>query len=259
MLLASSVIAGCVVHAVAAEAGAANAAAGSALAAPTTDKGRPKKHRLLQKFKNRRRRLHDAQPQSGSEADLGVLSSNAPRFLQDEDDYDYYCPRETCPSALCDCAEQGGSLEDCTPQLQDVCRAGKLGDCVFRDYVQVYEEVYCPFVSCTTDGFREQQCDCAFYDLYCDRLEGQECKEVLGLTSDEADKKPFFGCDETELRSVCDEAHACKGRGELQGLPIGTWKGSVTTGIRNSGERMMGGSVVAGVAVMSALWLMVNV
>lgn len=221
-----------------------------------------KKRRLLQKFKKRKQRALEADLQNevGGESDnsdVGALE--IPRFLQ-EDDYDYYCPRETCPTELCDCADEGGSLEDCTEQLQNVCRAGKLGDCVFQDYVEVYEEVYCPFVSCVGEGFRESQCDCAFYDLYCDRLAGTECTEVLGVASDAPDKKPFFGCDETELASVCDEAKSCKDRGELQGLPdMGTWKGSVTTGLKNSGGRVGGGSVVAGVTLLSMLWLLVNV
>ena len=44
---------------------------------------------------------------SGSDSDIGILSwsnNNAPCFLQ-ENDYDYYCPRETCPTELCDCAD----------------------------------------------------------------------------------------------------------------------------------------------------------
>jgi hypothetical protein len=224
----------------------------------TIESERPRAHRLLQKFKNRRR-LAAQNESGGTEMDLGILSktSDTPRFLQD--DYDYYCPRETCPSELCDCADSGGSLEDCTSQLQNVCRAGRLGDCVFKDYVQVYEEVYCPFVACTVEGFRENQCDCAFYELYCERLNSNDCATVIHATSDEADKKPFFGCDETELKNVCAEAHTCKDRGDLQGLPdLGTWKGSVTTGIRSSGERA-GGSIMVGVTLMSMFWLMVNV
>mmetsp|Transcript_28191 Transcript_28191/g.60049 ORF Transcript_28191/g.60049 Transcript_28191/m.60049 type:complete len:271 (+) Transcript_28191:140-952(+) len=265
---ATSFLAGCAVQAVAhAPAAIVSTAAVSSpktespLFTPTNNK----KRRLLQKFKKRKERALKAKRQNeqGGEsenADVGILSrSDIPRFLQDSD-YDYYCPRETCPSALCDCAESGGSLEDCTDQLQDVCRAGNLGDCVFQDYVHVYEEVYCPFVSCVGEGFRESQCDCAFYDLYCSRLAGEECIDALNVATDDTDKKPFFGCDETELSNVCDEAKSCKDRGELQGLPdLGTWKGSVTTGIRNSGERVGGGSVVAGVTLLSMIWLMVNV
>lgn len=266
--LATSLIVGCAVQAAAdSPAAAVNAATKTQdqqLSAPTND--RKNGHRMLQKFKKRSQRLYNAKKQNkpSVKTDLGLLKSNTPRFLQDDSDsvYDYYCPRETCPAELCDCADTGGSLEDCTKQLQNVCHAGKLGDCVFNEYVQVYEEVYCPFVACVGEGFRESQCDCAFYELYCNRLHGTECEDVLGVASDEPDKKPFFGCDEQELASVCDEAKSCKDNGDLQGLPdLGTWKGAVTTGLPgSSGERMAGGSIVAtGVALLSTLWLMANV
>mmetsp|Transcript_25210 Transcript_25210/g.45386 ORF Transcript_25210/g.45386 Transcript_25210/m.45386 type:complete len:272 (-) Transcript_25210:202-1017(-) len=267
--LTTSLLAGCAIQA-AADAPAAitnNGAVSSPktrdlLSTPTTDNNSNKKHRLLQKFKKRKQR--ELQNQRGGEsdqADVGILSSKSdiPRFLQN--DYDYYCPRESCPAELCNCADSGGSLEDCTDELQMVCRTGQLDKCVFSDYVQVYEEVYCPFVACVGEGFRENQCDCAFYELYCNRLEGAECVPFL-QTSEDPDRKPFFGCDETELANVCSEATSCKGRGDLQGLPeLGTWQGSVQTGIKvkSSGERVGGASVVAGVTLLSMLWLMVNV
>jgi hypothetical protein len=265
--LITPLIAGCVAQ-VAADVAAAsvvdNAVASSpkthdVVSAPTNEVGEKKQHRLLQKMK---KRYNASNRQGGGNPDIGILArkSDTPRFLQD-DDYDYYCPRETCPNELCECADKGGSLEDCTTELQNVCRAGRLGDCVFSDYVQVYEEVYCPFVACTVEGFREAQCDCAFYDLYCSRLGSDECNTVLDVSTDDPDKKPFFGCDETELQNVCAEAHTCRDRGDLQGLPdLGTWQGSVTTGIRSgAGESFGGSSVVAGVTLMSMLWLMVNV
>ena len=226
-----------------------------------TNGNKRKGHRLLQRFKSRRERAYDAKANSGGngeEADVGVLGGDSRRL---QNDYDYYCPRETCPTELCDCADSGGSLEDCTKELKSVCQMGRLGDCVFQDYVQVYEEVYCPFVACTEEGFRENQCDCAFYDLYCDRLVGDECSSVVKANSNAADKKPFFGCDETELKNVCDQAHTCKDKGDLQGLPdLGTWQGTATMGIKSSGERVGGGSlaVAAGVALLSMLWVMVN-
>ena len=256
------IVAGCVSQ-VAADAATPDAIVSSSpknLSAPTNEQGERKQHRLLQKLKNRQRVFQIQKDGSGGATDLGILSRkvDTPRFLQN--DYDYYCPRETCPSELCDCADSGGSLEECTTELQNVCRAGKLDGCVFQDYVQVYEEVYCPFVSCVGEGFRENQCDCAFYELYCERLGSQECNTLLHADSNEADKKPFFGCDENELKNVCDEATSCKERGDLQGLPdLGTWKGSVTTGIHNSGERFGSGVALAGVTLLSSLWLMVNV
>lgn len=263
---ASSLLSGSVAEAVAVTpAAVVNNAVVSSLktkdlfSAPTNDSGSNKQHRLLKKFKKRRERAN--QRSGGStEADVGVLSSkNTPRFLS-ENDYDYYCPRETCPAELCDCADAGGSLEDCTTELQHVCHDGKLSSCVFKEYVEVYEEVYCPFVNCVGEGFRENQCDCAFYELYCNRLESDECTPFI-QTSDEPDKKPFFGCDETELANVCNEAKSCKGRGDLQGLPeLGTWKGSVQTGIKsNSGERAGGAKVIMGMTMLSMLWLVVNV
>mmetsp|Transcript_1145 Transcript_1145/g.2006 ORF Transcript_1145/g.2006 Transcript_1145/m.2006 type:complete len:271 (-) Transcript_1145:246-1058(-) len=265
--IAASVLSGCIIQsvanapvAVAEEVVASSPKTRDLLSTPLNDINNQKQRRLLQKFKQRKQRMHQKQRgRESGEADVGVLASkrDIPRFLE-EDDYDYFCPRDTCPEELCDCADSGGSLEECTDELANVCRAGRLGDCVFKDYVQVYEEVYCPFVSCVGEGFRENQCDCAFYELYCNRLEGEECTPYI--QSDGADKKPFFGCDETELAGVCEEAHACKDRGDLQGLPeLGTWTGSVMTGIRkNSGERVGGGLVAAVVTSLSMLWLMTN-
>lgn len=268
--IATTLLAGCAVRASAdAPVAAVNNAAVSSpeandvLFAPRNTNDDNKKHRLLKKFKKRRARAYSNQSQSDVESaidgDLGVLSKNTPRFLQ-ENDWDYYCPRDTCPDELCDCADSGGSLEECTTELQDVCHAGKLSSCVFKDYVQVYEEVYCPFVSCVGEGFRSNQCDCAFYELYCNRLNSKECTPFL-QAAESPDKKPFFGCDETELANVCSEAKSCKSRGDLQGLPeLGTWKGSVQTGIKlNSGERVGGAGAFAGVALLSMLLYMVNV
>lgn len=211
--------------------------------------------RLLQRFKARKQRAYNPEQSVVGAPDTGILNNNLPRFLQD---YEYYCPRDTCPSELCDCADEGGALEDCTSQLQSVCLAGKLGDCVYEGYVPVYQAVYCPFVSCLGEGFRENQCDCAFYDLYCSRLTGDECKSIIPTASDGVDKKPFFGCDETELASVCDQAKSCKTAGDLQGLPdLGTWVGSGMVGMKNSSEKV--GSVAAGVALASTMvWGLMN-
>lgn len=222
------------------------------LSTPTSNN---KQHRLLQKFKKRKQRIYKSenQPESPSDrSDVGILTkSNAPRFLQEEE-YDYYCPRETCPTELCDCADSGGSLEECTEQLQSVCNEGKLGNCVFSDYIQVYREVYCPFVSCVGEGFHENQCDCAFYELYCGRLKSEECTPFI--QTDE-DKKPFFGCDKRELEGICDEARSCKAKGDLQGLPeLGTWQGTVTTGIKKSSGERIGAKVAAVAMFLSLIW-----
>lgn len=197
------------------------------------------------------------------ESDVGILAKRSARFLQEmEVDYDYYCPADTCPAELCDCANSGGSLEDCTTELQNVCRAGRLGDCVYEAYVKIYEDVYCPFVSCVDQGFREDQCDCAFYELYCSRLKSADCADLVQASQADAadgdDEKPFFGCDETTMATVCDTATYCKEKGDLQGLDLGTWKGSVLTGQINSGEKFGGGSVFAGVSLLSVLWLLVS-
>ena len=275
MKLSTSIIAGCVAITAAESPPAAivddaspkieGEGEGGVLTSPTNDmdiitnsnnNNNKPRHRLLQKIKKRRERAYNAKFHSvGGDSDVGILSNkNKPRFLEEENDYDYYCPRETCPAELCDCADSGGSLEDCTEQLQAVCRAGNLGDCVYKGYVKVYEEVYCPFAFCDASGHREDQCDCAFYELYCNRLQGQECTDVLAADTDEVDKKPFFGCDEEELASVCDEATQCKARGDLQGLDLGTWKGAVTTGITlSAGEKLGGGSVVMGVTLLSMI------
>lgn len=213
-------------------------------AAPST-----KAHRLLQRFKDKHnRRLHQK-----SNADVGILGSTVPRFLED-DQFEYYCPRDTCPTELCDCADKGGSLEDCTVELQNVCLNGQLSDCVFEGYIAVYQTVYCPFVHCLGDGFRQDQCDCAFYDLYCDRLSHEECMEVVPDTDGGADKKPFFGCDETELKKVCAQASACKIDGDLEGLPdLGTWVATVGAGTKSSASRVWSGGIVTGVVLLTGV------
>lgn len=246
-MLVSALIAGSIVDSKAAE---------EAAAPLKLSKEGGKARRLLQRFKKRQQRFEQAQSeQSAATMDVGLLANDKPRFLQ-ETDYEYFCPRETCPKELCDCAESGGALEDCTTELQNVCRTGNLGDCVFKEYVAVYESVYCPFVGCVSGGFRENQCDCAFYDLYCDRLHSDECLTFLGtVESDSPDKKPFFGCDENELQNVCDQAKSCKNKGDLQGLPMGTWKGAGVAGLPNSSEKARTAAVVAGTVVSTMLLL----
>ena len=221
----------------------------------------------LQKRKERAYQRHLGELQSNAaesnaNPDVGILSSSKtsdpPRFLAD---YDYYCPRDTCPTELCDCADAGGSLEDCSPQLQNVCNAGRLSDCVFEEYVAVYQEVYCPWTMCLGQGSRLNQCDCAFYEMYCTRLNSEECENVS--VEDDEDNK-IFGCDKTEIASVCDQAKECKAKGDLNGLPdLGSWQGSAMIGIpKSSGERRMGvggGGMVAGVTMLSMLWCLINV
>ncbi|KAL3793723.1 hypothetical protein ACHAW5_008070 [Stephanodiscus triporus] len=257
---ASIIAAGCVAvqadaDAIAATSAAHAAAISSPIADITDSNNRPR--RLLQGFKRQIKNASTFTHRHQSKSDVGIFAKSAPRFLQDSD-YEYYCPRDTCPAELCDCADSGGSLEDCTTQLQNVCRAGQLGDCVYAAYVKVYEEVYCPFVSCVDQGFREDQCDCAFYELYCNRIKSEECSEILA--ADDADNKPFFGCDETSVAAVCDQASYCKNKGDLQGLDLGSWKGAVATGLmNNSGDKFGGGSVMAVMSLLSAIWLMVSI
>lgn len=224
-------------------------------ASNTSPNSHGKAHRLLQRFKDKYQRR--TQHVHTGAVDVGILGSSKhePRFL--EDVYEYYCPRDTCPSELCDCADKGGSLEDCTNELQNVCIQGKLSDCVYEGYIAVYETVYCPFVNCLGEGFRQNQCDCAFYDLYCSRLNGEECKNVVPDPDGGSDKKPFFGCDETELSKVCDQAKVCKDSGDLNGLPdLGNWVGSNTVGIAKatSGSSALPAGVMAVTLLSSMCW-----
>ncbi|KAL3821687.1 hypothetical protein ACHAXA_003245 [Cyclostephanos tholiformis] len=263
--IAASILTGCVAVNAVADARAAtdvsNAASISSSSVTLSHEMNNRPRRLLQRLKKRRDAAtftHRNQNQSEEGSDVGILAKSAPRFLQDTD-YEYYCPRDTCPTELCDCADSGGSLEDCTSELQSVCRDGKLGDCVYAAYVKVYEDVYCPFVSCVDQGFREDQCDCAFYELYCSRLKSEECSEILNFSTDDADKKPFFGCDETSVAAVCDTATACKNKGDLQGLDIGTWQGAVATGMmKNAGDKFGGRDALMGLSLLSVIWLLVN-
>ena len=63
-------------------------------------------------------------------------------------------------------------------------------------------------------------------------MNGEECSEVVPSNTDGgSDKKPF-GCDEEELKNVCDQAKACKDSGDLNGLPdLGQLVGTSTVGI----------------------------
>jgi hypothetical protein len=123
--------------------------------------------------------------------------------------------------------------------------------------------VYCPFVSCIDGGFRENQCDCSFYTLYCERLTGDECNgSVTGISSTDPDKTLFFGCDAEQVANVCDQAKTCKERGDLQGLDLETWQGTtvMTVGLEKSGSQEKfreGGSFLIGVSLLSMLlWTM---
>jgi hypothetical protein len=100
--------------------------------------------------------------------------------------------------------------------------------------------------------------------LYCDRLTSDECSSgVTGISANDPDKTLFFGCDAEQVANVCDQAKACKERGDLQGLDLGTWEGSVTTGTlekSGSGKKFReGGNILVGVSLLSMLWLMVNI
>lgn len=214
--LAASLFVGCAVRA-GADAPIAAALKGDAAAFPSRSedvaapyspaKGKKKGHRLLQQMKDRRAQHAKRTKYDRRGPDLGVLSSKKKRHLQE--DYDFYCPRDTCPAELCDCADAGGSLMDCVSELRYVCRSGLLGDCVFMDYVGLYEDVYCPFLECVDGGSLDHECDCAFYELYCNRLNSKDCEDALSnlhaqheqsgdeleprVLSGHPDKKPFFG------------------------------------------------------------------
>jgi len=231
----------------------------------TTNDSSPMKRRLIQKIKKRNQlfgnNISSNSKQSGM-PDVGILSrsSDTPRFLQDETDdgVDFFCPRTTCPSTLCDCAEAGGSLEKCSTELQSVCLNGQLGDCVFKDYVHVYQSVYCPFTFCLNDGFLENQCDCAFYDLYCAQIQEDKVKcDLLKADAGEDEKMPFFGCDETDLASICDQSKSCKEKGDLNGLPIGEWKGMAYR-MNDAGGRSSSGLVLGTLGLLSAFLFMMN-
>ena len=227
----------------------------------------PMKRRLLQKIKKRNQifgsnAVTQSSQNDAAMPDVGILSSSqsTPRFLQEgtDDGIQFFCPRTTCPSVLCDCAEEGGSLERCSKQLTDVCLAGKLQDCVFSDYIEVYTSVYCPFTFCLDDGFEENQCDCAFYDMYCGQIQEDKKKcELLKADGGEEEKMPFFGCDETDLADVCDQAKSCKDNGDLKGLPIEEWK-TVAYRMNGAGGRGISGVVVGALGLLSAFLFLLN-
>ena len=232
----------------------------------TTNNDRaPMKRRLLQKIKRRNQLFgNSVSPDSKQNGmpDVGILSgsSDTPRFLEGENDdgVTFFCPRTTCPSTLCDCAEEGGSLEKCSTELQSVCLNGQLGDCVFRDYVQVYQSVYCPFTFCLNDGFLENQCDCAFYDLYCAQIQEDKVKcDLLNSDAGADEKMPFFGCDETELAAICDQSKSCKENGDLNGLPLGEWKGMAYR-MNDAGRRSSSGVLWGALGLLSAFIFLMN-
>jgi len=156
---------------------------------------------------DRARRLARKPESSPTSAiDTGVLSN---RKLQ-QPATEYYCPRDQCPASLCDCADTGADMTDCHAELADVCKAGIIGDCVYEGYVEVYQELYCPFVRClgksdSDAGGTLEVCDCHFYESYCERLESVECLGGRKLK----DGEEFFGCDQTRVEEVCGMAKEC--------------------------------------------------
>jgi hypothetical protein len=238
----------------------------------TNNENAPMTRRLLQKYKKRKQLFGNNASSISSKRnnagmpDVGILSksSDTPRFLDgvatDGDEATFFCPRTTCPQALCDCAENGGSLEMCSPELQSVCLNGQLADCVFSDYVEVYRNVYCAFTFCLNDGFLENQCDCAFYDMYCAQI--QEDKDKCNLINADADadveNMPFFGCDETELATVCNQAKSCKDSGDLNGLPLGEWKGMAYRMNGAAGGKSSSGVVMGALGLLSAFLFLLN-
>lgn len=84
--------------------------------------------------------------------------------------------------------------------------------------------------------------------------------EVVPDTDGGTDKKPFFGCDEEELKKVCAQASACKIDGDLEGLPdLGTWIATVGAGTRSGASRVWSSGVVTGAVLLSgALFLGAN-
>ena len=235
----------------------------------TNNDSAPMKRRFLQKIKRRNQIFGNGVSSSSNNKqngmpDVGILSrsrsSDTPRFLQGDDDgVTFFCPRTTCPSALCDCAEDGGSLEQCSTELQSVCLNGKLADCVFSDYVQVYQSVYCPFTFCLNDGFQENQCDCAFYDLYCAQIQEDKakCDELLNADAGTDEKMPFFGCDETTLVEICDQSKSCREQGDLNGLPLGEWKGMAYR-MNDAGGRSSSGVIWGTLGLLSAFMFLMN-
>jgi hypothetical protein len=226
----------------------------------------PMKSRLLQKFKKRKQLLGKNDASSSNAAgmpDVGILSKSGtpPRFLQESDQVQFFCPRDTCTQDLCDCAEEGGSLERCSKELKEVCINGMLDQCVFGDYVEVYRNVYCLFTFCLDDKFPESKCDCAFYDMYCAQIQEDKakCDDLLNADAGADEKMPFFGCDENELASVCDQAKSCKDSGDLNGLPLGEWKGMAYK-MNGAGGRISSSGAVFGAALglLSAFLFMMN-
>lgn len=207
------------------------------------------KRRLLQRFQ-KRKQYRNKQIDGPAVPDVGILSTKSkyPRFLQStstatgttEEDL-FYCPRSSCPEPLCDCADEGGSIELCSSELQSVCLNGQLGDCVFNGFLEIYKTIYCPLTFCLNDGFDESKCDCAFYEMYCSHISSgnEDCE--------------LFGCDETSLATSCEQAKSCKESGDLNDLPLTEWTMRMNNG---AVERGGSGVVMAALGILSAFCLL---
>ncbi len=111
-------------------------------------------------FRREHRSLVKKQSTMNTRAHRG---SETPRFLQDEK----FACQANCPEDFCNCARNNYYGVQCAKEMNDVCVAGLLPECVPKDYVYYYEETYCKFASCITSERNYWDCECEAYRNYC--------------------------------------------------------------------------------------------
>jgi len=111
-------------------------------------------------FRRRHRALEKKQPTLNTTVHH---VNQTPRFLQDEK----FACQANCPEDFCNCARNNYYGAKCANEMNDVCVAGLLPECVPTDYVYYYEETYCKFASCIISERNYWDCECEAYRNYC--------------------------------------------------------------------------------------------
>mmetsp|Transcript_21291 Transcript_21291/g.49994 ORF Transcript_21291/g.49994 Transcript_21291/m.49994 type:complete len:326 (-) Transcript_21291:203-1180(-) len=86
---------------------------------------------------------------------------------------------ETCEPSFCECQAAGKDIMQCASVLDALCKGQveedgktfKLSGCVNPEKYE-YFQTYCDFATCALAGGTYASCECEWYGVFCDRLEG---------------------------------------------------------------------------------------
>ena len=86
---------------------------------------------------------------------------------EEEVDGPFVCPTN-CPKDFCDCAQDDGDASACAAELNAVCTAGLIAECVPDKYLDFYTQTYCPYAKCVAVYNKPlEECSCDYYRDYC--------------------------------------------------------------------------------------------